>query len=300
MRAEQTRMLQQAARLQRKLHQKELTVSEAMLSEPLDFGSLLKDWRRYRRISQLALSTESGISQRHISFLETGRSRPSRAMVLALADSLNVPLREQNALLQSAGFKPAYADGPLQGAGIDLFKAALEATLNHHEPYPAMVLDGRWNLVMANQGALNFFRQFVDIFAALEAIGSPSEFQVVRLCLRDEGLKPFIDNWDELVFSFLARARRALLVNPRDHLLPVIIREISGHPDAPSAWRQPDWTSAPDPAQIMIMRNGAGTWRLFTMLAHFGSATNVTLEEMSVETFYPADEATRKHLQSLA
>lgn len=274
-------------------------MSEAVLTEPLDFGSLLKDWRQHRRVSQLGLSMQSGISQRHISFLETGRSRPSRTMVLALADSLDVPLREQNALLQSAGFTPAYSEGPLEGAGTELFQAALQATLNHHEPYPAMVLDGRWNLIMANQGALNFFGQFVDIFAALEAIGSPSEFQVARLCLRDEGLKPFIDNWEAMIFSFLARARRALLVNPRDPCLPVLIREITGHPDAPPEWRQPDWTSMPDPAQVMKMSRNSVTYRLFTMLAHFGSATNVTLEEMSVETFYPADEATRAHLEAL-
>lgn len=275
-------------------------MSEAVVAAPLDFGALLKDWRQHRRVSQLGLSSLSGISQRHISFLETGRSRPSRAMVLALADTLDVPLREQNALLHSAGFTPAYADGPLEGAGTAIFQEALTATLDHHEPYPAMVLDGRWNLVMANQGALNFFAQFVDIFAALEAIGSPSEFQVVRLCLEDEGLKPFIGDWETLVFSFLARARRALLLNPRDPYLPQLIREITAHPDAPPEWRQPDWTSTPQPALLMTLHKDGATYRFFTMLAHFGSALNVTLEEMSVETFYPADEATRSYLEALA
>jgi len=278
-------------------------MSEATLTTTdmpvVNFSALLKDWRQHRRVSQLGLSTLSGISQRHISFLETGRSRPSRAMVLALADSLDVPLREQNALLQSAGFAPAWSESPLDSQGAALFQEALQATLDHHEPYPAMVLDGRWNLVMANQGALSFFGQFVDIFAALEAIGSPTEFQVVRLCLRDEGLKPYIGNWEALVFSFLARARRALLLNPRDPYLPELIREISLHPDAPAEWRAPDWTSAPEPALAMTMQKDGQTWRFFTMLAHFGSAQSVTLEELSVETFYPADETTRAHLQAL-
>ncbi len=278
-------------------------MSEATLTRDtpiVDFGALLKDWRAHRRVSQLDLSSLSGISQRHISFLETGRSRPSRAMVLALADSLDVPLREQNALLQSAGFAPAWSESPLDSRGSELFQAALEATLAHHEPYPAMVLDGRWNLVMANEGALRFFGQFVDVFEALTAIGSPSEFQVVRLCLREEGLKPFIDNWEALVFSFLARARRSLLLNPRDPYLPGLIREITRHPDAPDEWRQPDWTSSPEPALAMSMRKGERVYRFFTMLAHFGSAQSVTLEELSVETFYPADEATRAHLEALA
>ncbi len=275
-------------------------MSEAALAEALDFGALLKDWRNHRRVSQLGLSSLSGISQRHISFLETGRSRPSRAMVLALSDSLDIPLRERNALLHSAGFTPAYPDGPLDSSGTELFQAALKATLDHHEPYPAMVLDGRWNLVMANVGALNFFGQFVDIFEALAAMGSPTEFQVARLCLDERGLKPYIGNWEALVFSFLARARRALLVNPRDPFLPELIREIVDHPDAPPEWRQPDWTSTPDPALAMTMEKDGRTWRFFTMLAHFGSAQHVTLEELSVETFFPADEATAEHLRSLA
>ncbi|RMF44544.1 MAG: XRE family transcriptional regulator, partial [Deltaproteobacteria bacterium] len=152
-------------------------MSEAVYQEPLDFGALLRDWRAHRRLSQLALSTESGISQRHISFLETGRSRPSRAMVLALSDALDVPLRERNVLLQSAGFAPTYPDTPLDAQGSQVFHSALAALLDHQEPYPALVLDGRWNLVSANRGALAFFGQFVDIFDSLAAIGSPTEFQ---------------------------------------------------------------------------------------------------------------------------
>lgn len=271
-------------------------MSEATAAEVVDFGALLKDWRQHRRVSQLGLSTISGISQRHISFLETGRSRPSRAMVLALSESLDVPLRERNALLQSAGFAATYSERPLSGEKTAIFEDALKATLDHHEPYPALVLDGRWNLVMANQGALAFFGLFVDVFAALETIGAPREFQIARLCLADEGLKPYIVNWDEIAWSFLSRARRALLVNPRDPHLPVLIEEITGHPDAPREWRQPDWTTPPDPALAMTMQKDEKIFTLFTMLAHFGAAQSVTLEELSVEIFYPADEATRTAL----
>ena len=264
------------------------------------FGDLLKDWRTHRRVSQLALSTESGISQRHISFLETGRSRPSRAMVLALSDSLDIPLRERNTLLQSAGFAAAYAEGPLEESGAEVFDAALKATLEHHDPYPAMVLDGAWNLVMANDGALRFFGQFTDVFGALAAIGNPSHFQIARLCLRNEGLKPYIANWAELTQSFLARARRALLVNPRDPHLPELIDEIVNHPEAPAEWRRPEWSAPPPPAIAMTMALGEQTFTLFTMLAHFGAAQHVRLEELSVELFYPADEATRENLEQLA
>lgn len=266
----------------------------------LEFGDLLKDWRNHRRVSQLSLSAESGISQRHISFLETGRSRPSRAMVLALSDSLDIPLRERNALLQSAGFAAVYSERPLDTEATKVFQAALKATLDHHEPYPALVLDGHWNMVMANEGALRFFGLFVDVFAALEAIGSPSHFQMARLCLSELGIKPFIVNWEELILSFLARARRALLVNPRDPHLPVLIDEILSHPEAPADWRKPEWSSPPAPAIEMQMACNGVEYRLFTMLAHFGSAQHVTLEELSVETFYPADDATRERLLALA
>ena len=163
-----------------------------------------------------------------------------------------------------------------------------------------MVLDGHWNLVMANQGALAFFGQFMDVFAALEAIGNPSHFQMARLCLDDRGLKPYIVNWEELALSFLARARRALLVNPRDPNLPVLIAEILDHPDAPADWRKPEWSSPPAPAIAMRLALDGAEYTLFTMLAHFGSAQHVTLEELSVETFYPADEVTRERLLALA
>ncbi|MCZ6618170.1 MAG: helix-turn-helix transcriptional regulator [Gammaproteobacteria bacterium] len=265
-----------------------------------DFGAVLRDWRRHRRLSQLNLSTQSGISQRHISFLETGRANPSRPMVLALSESLDIPLRERNALLHSAGYSPCYAEQPLDDGAVATFHAALKATLEHHEPYPAMVLDGRWNMVMANDAALRFFSLFIDPFTALERMGSPTEFQIVRLCLSDLGLKPYLGNWQELTGTFLQRARRALAVNPNDVLLPVLIEEIQSHPEAPSQWQTPDWSTPPAPAVNMVLEKDGRRYALFTMLAHFGAPQHVTIEELSVESFYPADEATRAALIELA
>jgi transcriptional regulator with XRE-family HTH domain len=267
---------------------------------PLDFGDLLREWRQHRRMSQLDLSLNSGISQRHISFLETGRARPSRPMVIGLADALGIPLRERNALLECGGFRAAYSAGSLDDQAIALFREALQLAIEHHEPYPAVVLDGRWNLVMINQGALRFFSHFLDPFAALEAIGSPHTFQMVRLCLRDEGFKPYIRNWTELVYSFLQRARQGLLHNPGDLALRELIEEILTHPDTPARWQAPDWKTPPSPAINMVLDDGHNSWSLFTMLAHFGSPQNVTIEELSVELFYPADPATRARLIALA
>ena len=265
-----------------------------------DFGAVLRDWRNHRRLSQLALSGESGISQRHISFLETGRSQPSRATVLALSDSLDIPLRERNVLFHSAGYSAAYSEQPLDDESTRVFRDALQATLGNHEPFPALVLDGRWNMLMANVSALRFFALFIDLTQALENIGSPADFQVVRLCLADEGLRPFIVNWPDLVFTFLQRARRALLVNPRDTQLPRLIAKIVNHRDAPGHWHNPEWGSQPPPAINLIMEREGKRFSLFTMLAHFGAAQWVTLEELSVETFYPADELTRGLLLAMA
>ena len=266
----------------------------------LDFGLVLRSWRHHRRLSQLDLATQSGISQRHISFLETGRSNPSRPMVLALSESLDIPLRERNALLHSAGFSACYAEQPLDEAAMAVFHSALKATLEHHEPYPALVLDGRWNMVMANEAAMRFFAIFIDPATALAQMGSPTEFQIVRLCLSDLGLKPYIANWQELTSTFLQRARRALVVNPNDLLLPVLIDEIQSHPDAPRQWRTPDWSTPPAPAINMVLEKDGTRYALFTMLAHFGAPQHVTIEELTVESFYPADEATRAALVELS
>ena len=263
------------------------------------FGSLLKQWRGFRHVSQFDLALETGVSQRHVSFLETGRANPSRGMVLALANSLDLPLRERNSLLRSAGFGAVFAEGDLDEASHQIFREALQQTLDHAEPYPALVLNGQWNMIMANQAALRFFNVFIDPFAALAAMGNPERFQMVRLCLHEEGLMPYIDNWEELVSTFLARARRALLDNPKDRFLPELIEEILAHPRAPADWRRV-WTSHTAPAIEMVMSRDGVAYRLFTMLAHFGAAQSVTLEELSVETFFPADEATRAHLTALA
>ncbi|MEM7099349.1 MAG: helix-turn-helix transcriptional regulator [Pseudomonadota bacterium] len=263
------------------------------------FSTLLKQWRSHRHVSQLDLAMMAGVSQRHVSFLETGRANPSKPMVLALAHSLDIPLREQNSLLQSAGFNAMFQEGDLDAETHRVFRDALDATLKHQEPYPAMVLDGQWNLVMANEAALKFFNLFVDPFAALENMGSPTEFQIVRLCLAEEGYLPYITNWEDLVASFLSRARRALIANPKHPTLPVLIEEILNHPRAPKDWRV-IWSGQPAPAVEMVMEKDGQRYSLFTMLAHFGGPGDVTLEELSVEMFYPADETTRQALVALA
>ncbi|MGI9326877.1 MAG: helix-turn-helix domain-containing protein [Pseudomonadales bacterium] len=268
-------------------------------AETLSFGALLKQWRGHRRMSQLQLAVASGISQRHISFLETGRAQPSRRTILDLADTLDVPLRERNALLLRAGFSALYNEQPLAQAELGLFREALDQMLLQHEPYPALILDGRWNLVSSNTGALSFFSKFIDMSVLARAFNSedPDQaFPLVQLCMNDNGLKPYLENWQEVTYTFLQRARSALLANPMDRDIETLIRFLQNHPDAPESWLNPSWNTAPPPAITMQLRKDGRQYALFTVLAHFGAPQQVTSQELSVELFFPADEATRAAL----
>ena len=255
------------------------------------FPYLLKEWRQHRRLSQLELAVNAGISQRHISFLETGRSNPSRQMVVALCDSLDVPLRERNALLAGAGFAPLYTDEALDDNKLAFFKDMLGVVIEHHEPFPAMVLDGRWNIVMANMAAIEFFGQFADLSEVLGP--NAKDFQIIRLCMEADGLKPHIQNWPELMYALLQRCRRALVVNPKDEALASLIDDILSHTDSPQQWKRPD-PSPIEPVLKMTLAKDGRTWSLFTMLAHFGTPEHITLQELAVESFYPADPQTRE------
>lgn len=265
------------------------------------FGSLLKQWRNHRRLSQLNLAMDSGISQRHISFLETGRAQPSRRTVMDLAETLGVPLRERNTLLMRAGFNSFYSDAPLPSAEGGLFREALDQILARHEPYPALIVDGSWNLLGSNAGAIRLFSAFIDpaLLLGLTGTGAPN-FPMVRLCMEDDGLKPFIENWTEVAYSFLQRARAALLANPLDRAAKQLVDYLEQHPAAPEAWHAPIWNEPGAPTLGIRLRKGQHYYSLFSMMAHFGAPQQITTQELSIELFFPADTATRQALTELA
>ncbi|MFK7915215.1 MAG: helix-turn-helix domain-containing protein [Pseudomonadales bacterium] len=265
------------------------------------FGSLLRQWRNHRRLSQLSLAVDSGISQRHISFLETGRAQPSRRTVLDLSETLGIPLRERNTLLLRAGFSSVYSDAPLPHAESGLFREALDQILARHEPYPALIVDGSWNLLTSNAGAMRLFSEFVDLESLLALTGDNApDFPMVRLCMEDDGLKPFIENWDEVAYSFLQRARAALLANPLDSAAKQLVDYLEQHPSAPAAWHAPIWNEPTAPALGIRLRKGAQRFSLFSMMAHFGAPQQITAQELSVELFFPADQTTEQALTMLA
>ena len=253
----------------------------------VSFGPALKTWRQGRRLTQLTLSGDVGISQRHLSFLETGRARPSRATVLALARQLDVPLRERNEWLVRAGFAPEYPGTTIDEAAMGPFRTALQSVLDHHEPYPAFVIDRRWNPVMANAASLKFFARFVDVTGLLDPDG---DFLIIRSCMAEDGLKPYLENFAELMAALLDRCQRALLIDPLNDGLQRVVQDILRLPDAPQAPQ----SAGVRPVVPLIFRDGDERFAFFTMLAGFGAAQDVTLDELKVELMFPADDATRR------
>jgi transcriptional regulator with XRE-family HTH domain len=249
-------------------------------------GVLLRDWRRRRRLSQLDLALEAGVSTRHLSFVETGRSRPSPEMVLHLADRLEVPLRERNQLLLAAGYAPRYGGRSLEDPEMVHVRQALGRVLTGHEPYPAFAVDRAWNLVMSN-GAL---RPLLDGVAP-ELLAPP--VNCMRLALHPRGLAPRILNLGEWRGHLLQRLTHELQVTG-DAGLRALLDELRDYP-GPVA---PD---APDAGAIMVELHLAtadgGELAFFSTVTTFGTAADVTLSELSVEAFFPANEQTAARLR---
>jgi transcriptional regulator with XRE-family HTH domain len=256
-------------------------------------GELLRSWRQRRRLSQLDLSVEAEVSARHLSFVETGRSRPSRELVLHLAEHLDVPLRERNSLLLAAGYAPAYRERSLDEAGMDPVRDALDRILAGHEPYPAVIVDRRWDLVTANGAALRLFTADV----APHLLEPP--VNVYRLGLHPDGLAPKVRNFPEYADHLLVQLQRDVALSG-DPDLAALLEEVRAYPGVAEA--SPVLT---DPAQLLFLPMrmdgpGGGELSFFSTLATFGTALDVTLAELSIEAFFPADETTKQALVDLA
>lgn len=269
-------------------------------SQASAFGGLLREWRSQRKLSQLELALQGGISQRHLSFLESGRSRPSREMVLGLCETLDIPLRERNALLGAAGFAPLYRERSLQGAEMEPVRRALELTLKHHEPYPAVVVDRDWNLVLQNEASQRFFGLLGDPAVIWPRTCPDGRPNVMRLTFHPEGLRPYIANWEQLGPSMLNRLRREAAMLSGPHGLSALLEELLSYPGIPEQWKVPDWEQPLTPILPMELQKDGLTCSLFTMIAMFGTPQDITVDELRLETFFPADSATDMLLQQLA
>ena len=241
-------------------------------------GELLRDWRRRRRLSQLDLSNEAGVSARHLSFVETGRARPSREMVLHLAEQLEVPLRERNELLLAAGFAPVYGRRRLEDPDMAAVRAALDTVLAAYEPYPAMAVDRGWHLVAAN-------RSLGVLTAGADPALLEPPVNVLRLGLHPRGLAPRILDLPQWRTALLTRlAREAHLTG--DPGLAALHRELAALPGGVDR-RPPDGIAVP-----LRVRHGGEVLSFLSTVTTFGTAVDLTAAELSIEAFLPADAVT--------
>ncbi|MEU5885136.1 helix-turn-helix transcriptional regulator [Spirillospora sp. NPDC047279] len=247
-------------------------------------GELLREWRHRRRLSQLDLAIQADVSARHVSFVETGRTIPSRAMVLHLAEHLGVPLRERNRLLVAAGHAPVYAQRPLDDPDLAKALEAVERVLRGHEPYPAVAVDRRWNVLLTNS-AVDVFFEGVD-----PALLKPP-INMMRLGLHPRGFAPRLLNRAQVRAFLLPRLARQVTLTG-DPELSALYEELSAYGedgDLPPV-------DAADIALPIRLRHGGAELSLFTTITTFGAAFDITLEEIAVEAFYPADQETAAHL----
>jgi transcriptional regulator with XRE-family HTH domain len=253
-------------------------------------GELLRDWRQRRHMSQLDLAVEAEISTKHLSFVETGRSAPSREMLLHLAELLEVPLRERNGLLLAAGYAPIYRERPLDDPALAAARRAVDLVLEGHEPFPAFLVDRHWTLVAANRPAQS-------MMAAADASLLTPPVNVLRLTLHPQGVAPAILNFTEIRTHLLARLRRQIAATA-DPILRELLLELLALPA-----RSDDAAPTHDYGDVVVplrLQTPAGVLSLFGTVTVFGAPMDVTLSELALEAFYPADAATAEILRSMA
>jgi transcriptional regulator with XRE-family HTH domain len=256
-------------------------------------GDLLRDWRQRRHLSQLDLALDAEVSTRHLSFVETGRARPSRDLVLHLAEQLEVPLRERNALLLAAGYAPVYRETALDHPEMTAARAALDRILASHEPFPAIAVDRGWSIVSANRPALSLMT------AGVSADLLEPPVNALRVTLHPRGLAPRILNFGEWSEHLMARLHRQVLASG-DPQLAALEAELQAYPGVRG--EPTSYIEAQPQLYVPLVLEGpdGGELRFFSTIATFGTALDITLSELAVESFFPADEVTGATLRAMA
>ena len=256
------------------------------------FGSILSEWRAVRRLSQLDLALAAGISQRHISFVESGRAKPSRDMIFKLADGLDLPLRARNDLFLTAGFAPVYPERGLDLSEMKAARGALELILKHQEPYPAIVMDANWNIVMRNEASSRILAYCVGA-DALRTLFPDGVINFMEMMFAPNGLKPHILNWKHIRAALLRRLRRDAAGNANSPS-EALRRKFDSDPLPPGDIGRHD--DGLDPMLALELRVADTSLRLFTTFTTFGTPQDVSLQELRIDMSFPADEVTRRFL----
>jgi len=253
-------------------------------------GALLRYWRDVRGQSQLGLSLDSGVSQRHISFIESGRSVPSRQILMDLAQTLDVPLRDRNALLLAAGYAPLYSEGAWDEDEMQAVTRALDRLLLQHEPYPALVMDRHWNVVRSNQAAPRLFNCFIDMAART------GPRNMLHLLFDPAGLRPHVAEWETVAVSLIQRVYREAIGHHADAGTLDLLDSLLAYPDVRPEWRSPKAISPASAAPVIpigLIKNGR-VLRYFSLVTTVGTPQAVAAQELRLETMFPVDEETEK------
>jgi transcriptional regulator with XRE-family HTH domain len=261
------------------------------------FGRVLREWRRKRGVSQLDLALASKVSQRHISFLESGRAQPSRGMVLRLATVLDIPLRAQNVMLIAAGFAPIYEERALGDLELRQVCKALDYLLRQHEPYPVLVLDRHWNLLMSNEAAARVLAWLRDPATMPAHLIAGGRLNLLRALCHPDGLRAYIQNWPTVAGWLTERAHREAADGQSDTTM-ALLQEVLAYPEIPRAWQAPNWEMPHEPLLTVVLAKDGCVLQFFTTITTFGTPHDIALQELRLESFFPADEATERTLKA--
>lgn len=255
---------------------------------PDELGLLLRHWREVRGASQLGLSLDAGISQRHLSFIESGRSAPSRQTLSSIAQSLDVPLRERNALFLAAGYAPVYSEAPWNAKEMQGINRALDRMLRQHDPFPAIVMDRYWNVLNTNESSPRFFGSFIDMAART------GPRNMLHLIFDPDGMRPFVVDWETVARSLIQRVYRETVGRVLDEQTNALLDELFAYPGVDPSWRlHGSVGSAPNLPMIPMGFNKDGkTLSYFSMVTSVGAPQSVAAQELRVESMFPADEET--------
>jgi len=257
-----------------------------------DFGPLLRHWRTVRRLSQLDLSLAANVSSKHVSFLETGRARPSREMIGLLSVTLDIPLGDRNLLLQAAGYKECFSCMDIDLPEMEPVRRALNYSLNNHNPYPALVMDQEWNMLMCNEGYQRLFTHITSLRPNM-----PVTQNILEIFFDPNGLRPLVKNWEDVASLFLQRLHRERILyqNTKSDLLERLL----AYPNIPSAWREVDLSRSAYPMACVTLQLGPGEIEIFSSLSMFGTAIDATMQRLIIEQYFPVDAESARILREI-
>jgi transcriptional regulator with XRE-family HTH domain len=263
-------------------------------STSAQLGALLRHWRDVRGKSQIDLSLDSGISQKHISQVESGRSVPSRQILIDIADSLDIPLRERNTLLLAAGYAPMYVEGSWDSEEMQSISRAMKRMLHQNEPYPAIAMDRYWNVFMANESAPKFFNCFFDMSVR------KGPRNMLHLVFDPEGMRPFVVDWPVVAKSLIQRVYREALGRVVDDKTLELLNALAAYPDVKSEWQALKASSTLPVIPLSFTKDGK-VLNYFSMVTTVGTPLTLSAQELRIESLCPADDATeRDHLALMA